>query len=248
MNGLRIAAPRNPFKWRWLSVKTLFHLAVCLLVLPALCAADETIRGHYCYTYGDNESLREARESTRTLAIRDAVESFGVYVVSTMTVKDFVLTDDLVNTISSGYLKNIEVLAHTEEGRTICDTIQGRISPQDVQALIDGEVRKRTPAGAPAKNDANGCLEILQAQKWYTQVKVVVRVLKATGALVTPADLESKPCYRVQVDFMDADGIPVGNAGQYLHNSPNSMLPGEVATLYFDAPYGAANFKAWLAP
>ena len=79
-------------------LKAKLGLILCLLLIPTLGIADEVIKGSYCYTYGDNESLREARDITRTLAIRNAIESFGVYVVSTMTVKDFVLTDDLVNT------------------------------------------------------------------------------------------------------------------------------------------------------
>ena len=91
-------------------MKVKLGILLGLLLLPTLGLADEVIKGHYCYTYGDNESLREARDITRTLAVRNAIESFGVYVVSTMTVKDFVLTDDLVNTISTGYLKDIQVL------------------------------------------------------------------------------------------------------------------------------------------
>lgn len=113
--------------------------------------ADEIIKGHYCYTYGDNESLIKARELTKALAIRNAIESYGIYVVSTMTVEDFVLTEDLVNTISAGYLKNIEVLQHTEKGRTICDTIQGSISPDDVKDVIEKEIRKKTKKAACRK-------------------------------------------------------------------------------------------------
>jgi hypothetical protein len=223
-------------------------LALWLVLLPAHGLADETIEGHYCYTYGDNESLREARDITRTLAVRNAIESFGVYVVSTMTVKDFVLTDDLVNTISTGYLKNIEVLEHTEKGRTICDTIQGRISPDDVKAVINQELSKRTPTGSPTKEANNGCLEIVSAKKWYNEVKVVVKVLKPTGALVSEADLNAKPCFRVLVDFFDSDGGPLGGAQQFIHNSPNEMLPGQLQTLYFELPYGTETYKAWLAP
>ena len=228
-------------------MKTKLGIFFCLLLLPAIGLADEVIKGHYCYTYGDNESLREARDITRTLAVRNAIESFGVYVVSTMTVKDFVLTDDLVNTISTGYLKDIEVLAHTEKDRTICDTIQGRISPDDVKAVIDQAISQRSPTGSPSKEANNGCLEIVKTKKWYNQVKVVVKVLKPTGPLVSAADLNAKACFRVLVDFFDADKDPMGGARQFVHNSPNQMLPGQIQTLYFEIPYGAETYKAWLS-
>lgn len=132
-------------------MKAIIRLAIFVLILPSMGLADEIIKGHYCYTYGDNESLRKARELAKALAIRDAIESYGIYVISTMTVEDFVLTEDLVNTISAGHLKNIEVLQHTEKGRTICDTIQGSISPDDVKDVIEKEIRKKTKKAACRK-------------------------------------------------------------------------------------------------
>ncbi len=228
-------------------LKTIFRFALFVLIFPSLCFADETIKGHYCYTYGDNESLRKAREITRALAIRDAVESFGVYIVSTGTVKNFVLTDDLVNTISSGYLRNIKVLEHTEKERTICDTIQGSISSDEVKKIIDQAMKESTISTSVAKGTNNGCLEILKVKKWYDQVKVIVKVLKPTGALVSQEDLNEKQCFRVLLDFLDADGDPMEGAEQYIHNSPNTMLSGEIISLYFEIPYGAESFNAWLS-
>lgn len=38
------------------------------LLYPILSQGEEVINGHYCYTYGDNESLKEAREMTKALA------------------------------------------------------------------------------------------------------------------------------------------------------------------------------------
>lgn len=227
-------------------MKTILRFALVVFILPSLCFADEIIKGHYCYTYGDNESLRKAREITRALAIRDAVESFGVYIVSTGTVKNFVLTEDLVNTISTGYLRNIKVLEHTEKERTICDTIQGSISPEDVKKIIDQAIQATTPTSV-LKGTNNGCLEILKVKEWHGQVKVMVKVLKPTGALVTLEDFNTKQCFKVLVDFIDSDGDPMEGAEQFIHNSPNTMLPGETISLYFEIPYGAESYKAWLS-
>ena len=45
-----------------------------LLILLFTCTSQASeITGHYCYTYGDKESMQEARTLTRTLAIRNAV-------------------------------------------------------------------------------------------------------------------------------------------------------------------------------
>jgi len=251
--SISYSSPRPRLKRRGLRgagrsmFKTIFRFALFVLILPSLCFADEIIKGHYCYTYGDNESLRKAREITRTLAIRDAVESFGVYIVSTGTVKNFVLTDDLVNTISSGYLKNIKVLEHTEKERTICDTIQGSISADEVRQIIDRAIQDNTITTSVVKGTNNGCLEILKVKKWHDQVKVTVKVIRPTGALASQEDLNAKQCFRVLVDFLDADGDPMAGTEQYIHNSPNTMLSGEIISLYFEIPYGAESYKAWLA-
>ena len=98
--------------------------------------ADETIKGHYCYTYGDNETLKESRELTKKLATRNATESYRIYVVSKSKVKDFHFTDDLIDTISMGYLKNIRVTEHTEKDRTICETVEGEVNASEFDALI----------------------------------------------------------------------------------------------------------------
>lgn len=117
-----------------------------------MCFCDDTIHGHYCYTYGDNESLKEARERTKSLAIRDAIESYRVFVESMTTVDGFTLTDDLIQTISSGYLKNIRTIEHTEKGRTVCYTIQAIVAPSEIESIIKRQTNKRDRMAAYRKH------------------------------------------------------------------------------------------------
>ncbi len=98
--------------------------------------ADEIIKGHYCYTYGDNETLKGARELTSRLAIRNAIEFYRIYVASASKIKDFHLADDLISTISSGYLKNVKVTGHTEKEKTICESIEAQVNADEIDALI----------------------------------------------------------------------------------------------------------------
>jgi hypothetical protein len=110
-------------------------LSIITFVANPVCA-DEIIKGHYCYTYGDNETLKGARELTSKLAIRNAIEFYRIYVASASKIKDFHLTDDLINTISSGYLKNVKVTGHTEKEKTICESIEGQVNADEIDALI----------------------------------------------------------------------------------------------------------------
>jgi hypothetical protein len=115
----------------------LLIILVILILFPTFCLPSETITGHYCYTYGDKESLQEAKEIVRTLAIRNAIEIYRVYVESTTRVTNFTLTNDLVQILGSGYLKNLKVIEHTEEGRTICERISGIVEPKDIEKVIE---------------------------------------------------------------------------------------------------------------
>ena len=121
-------------------MKRFSWLVSFLLFFPLHSFADDLIQGHYCYTYGDNESLKEARELTRSLAIRNAIESYRAFIISASAVKNFQLTNDLVQIITSGYLKDIKVVEYKEDGRTICEKIQASVSPQAVESAIKKEV------------------------------------------------------------------------------------------------------------
>jgi formylglycine-generating enzyme required for sulfatase activity len=120
-----------------------------------LCYAEDTITGQYCYTYGDTESLVEARKTTKTLAIRDAIESHRVFVRSTSEVKDFQLSEDFIRTITLGSVRNVKVIEHTEKGRTICETIQASVSPQELEGLIKREIGKKAPQDTPLQTITN---------------------------------------------------------------------------------------------
>ena len=95
-----------------------YILALTLFFVP-ICLNAETIKGHYCYTYGDNETLIEAKELTKSLAIRNAIESYEIYLTSSTKVTDFKLTNDIIQVLSSGYLNNVRMLEHTENNRRL---------------------------------------------------------------------------------------------------------------------------------
>ena len=59
------------------------HKFVLLLLIPIICLAQSDrikVTGEYSYTYGDNESLLEAKNLCYTMAIRNAIESLTVFI------------------------------------------------------------------------------------------------------------------------------------------------------------------------
>lgn len=109
-------------------------IIIILFANAAWCA--DKISGSACYTYGDNESLVQAEQMTKTLAIRNAIESYSTFIESTTKITDFQLSTDLINTISTGQVKAVKVLKRLESGRKLCYTVEGFVEPKELKAEI----------------------------------------------------------------------------------------------------------------
>lgn len=225
--------------------------------------ADETIKGYYCYTYGDKESLKEAKDLTRTLAIRNAIESYRVYIESTTTVKNFTLTNDIIQIVSSGYLKNMRVIDHKEEGRTICDTVEFTVSPQEIEKVIRQAVKRETQAVEEKGIDNNGYLKILMINesendnfKWgwvngkyeqirepgvHTDIAVKVKVLRKINS-------KSEYC-KLFIVYYESDGREIATDRKdsgFSYPEKEWLYPGEIINYYFRKKDDASSYKIWL--
>lgn len=226
----------------------ILFLLILLFAISRNGFADDVIHGHYCYTYGDRESVQEARELTRSLAIRNAIESYRIFVISTSNVKNFQLTNDLIQMISSGYLKDIQVVNHKEEGRMICDDIKASISPEAIENIINS-AKQRTEKIENIAVANNGYLRILGVRKIGTRIEVIVEVLRNTGSLWSVPEQNSKPFFKICIDFFDSNGNPIGGASEFIHSSPTEVVAKEIRRVIFSdykIPQGASSWKVWL--
>ena len=222
--------------------------------------ADDIIRGHSCYTYGDQESLLQARETTRSLAIRNAIESYGVFITSTATVKNFQLTNDFIRLVSAGYLKDIRIIEHKEEGRTICEKIQGVVSPQAIEKILK-EYAQRIKETEGLGVDNNGYLQILQVgitkkayqqkeEKEYPVFFVKVKVLKR------PINPSEDIYFKICIDYQDELGEPrltncwsvIPELTEIFARGRKSVVPGQIITsIGPKTPEGQeSTYKVWL--
>lgn len=226
-------------------LKKLSRIGVLLfsLIFPStFCFADDVIRGYSCYTYGDKESLLQAREITRSLAIRNAIESYRVFIASTGTVKNFQLTNDFIRLISAGYLKDIRIIEHKEGGRTICEKIQCTVSPQEIENILK-EYAQRIRETELLGVDNNGYLQILQVgitkkayqpkeEKEYPVFFVRVKVLKR------PINPSEDIYFKICIDYQDDLGEPsltncwsvIPELTEIFARGRQSVIPGQVIT------------------
>lgn len=239
-------------------------LIICLVLLKIsntfMLHADEIITGHYCYNYGDNESLVEAREITRTLAIRNAIESYQLFIESTTKVVNFTLTNDIVQIISTGYIKNIIILEHTENGRTIYEKIQCSINPIELRNILEKKLKNRTNDIESLGLDNNKVLKILKTSFDTTKECINVSV-KIQISLTTFMDSDivislKNPSYRINnrslkvyISFFDENSIPIdGDSKLILTDLKNiDLIAGEIRMISFcNIPLDMKSYKVWL--
>lgn len=120
---------------------------IVLVVIMMLCIstlfAQDTIRGTYTYTYGDSESLVDARQTCKDLALREAIESYAVFVESSTMVQDFQLKEDIIHSISTGYLTNVKIVDQKEEGRTITISVEALVNAEEVKKMMEASISAR---------------------------------------------------------------------------------------------------------
>jgi hypothetical protein len=134
-------APYKPSKATPFTLVTVLALSLTLIAAKG----DRVeITGESKYTYGDKESLLEAKETAKNLAIREAIESYQVFVNSTSDIQDFRVLSDLIQTIATGHLHNLKV-EQTEEGRTLHVKVRAYLVPSEIKTVLDQKLN-RPPA------------------------------------------------------------------------------------------------------
>lgn len=116
-------------------------IAICMISSAAF--SQDIINGSYSYTFGDSESLVEARQTCKDLAIREAIESYYIFVESSTEVETFQMKEDIIQSIAAGFLKNVNITAQNEEGRTISMTVEASVMADDVKQLVQKLMEKR---------------------------------------------------------------------------------------------------------
>ena len=109
---------------RYCVISILFILYFNIMLNTSFCS--EIIEGAYCYSYGDEENLVEARIKANKFAIRNAIETNNIFIKSTVSVHNRILIDELITTVSSACIGKVITKKHKENlsNKEICDVIE----------------------------------------------------------------------------------------------------------------------------
>ena len=96
----------------------------------------ESVRGTYCYHYGDDQSYKIARETAFNLALREAIRSHRVYIESATRVKNFQLENDIIASTSAALLKEAIVEKEDRKPQEVCLTVSASLNPSTTEETI----------------------------------------------------------------------------------------------------------------
>ena len=214
-----------------LTITFLFFLPINIAI-----AEKAKITGEYSYTYGDNESLIEAKNICYSMAVRNAIESYKTFVIATSTVNDYKLIKDLIQTISSGYIEDLKIVEETVNGHTIRIQVEGYIVPAVIDKVLTREV-ERLKGKEPEGVDDNGYVKILNVREDKDSVKVTCKLLNFSNSF---SDVQ-----KVIIDYYDNNGDPIGGDNLNLIGL-NDMVQGQLRTIKFYIPKETKSYRVWL--
>ena len=103
----------------------------------------EVITGKGCYRFSDQESIAVAREIALSMAKRDALEGYAVFVNATATVDNYVLKNSIISSVSASVLNNMKITGKKEnlEKREVCREISAVVEEIEVKKEITSRIR-----------------------------------------------------------------------------------------------------------
>jgi hypothetical protein len=209
----------------------------------------EPVRGHGCYTFGDDDTPAKAKKASLALAQEQAVTSYRVYVQASSTVKNFQVEEDVIQSASAAILQDLKVEKQEQKGREICTTITAKISPTKLDDLI----RQMTKA----KDLAQAAQAPLLSAGSAFGVRVWTN--KADGRYVEGEPLiisvQSDRDGYLKLDYYQADGTVVhlvpnvygGNAFITAGQTYTFGGPGGREVFTIQGPFGAETIKALIS-
>ena len=213
-------------------------ILLLMIIIVTFCfSQDEKVKvtGDYNYVFGDSETLLEAKNICYSMAVREAIESNSIFISSTSVVTHSQL-NDLIQTISSGYLQDLKVVEEKIEGRNIYYKVEAYVQPDVVQESIGREVRRIKNRQDYKSIVQNDIVKVLSIKKKFRSdgdqvVSIVYKQIKPYTAT------------EIMIDWLDSDDIPIGGEKAY---SEKRLRHNEIRKMDYYIPYGAFSYRVWL--
>ena len=166
----------------------------------SLLVGGEIIVGKACYRFSDQESIAVARDIALSLAKRDALESYAVFVNATATVKNYKLKNSIITSVSASVLNNMKIIEKKEnlEKREVCRAIRAEVEKIEVMKEIKSRIRL-----SQRKYNFNTDTGLYEDHKLK-----VIKISKNKERIELRAICKKRGIAALRVTYFDNDGLP----------------------------------------
>jgi hypothetical protein len=206
-------------------------LLLVVLPLAGSLQAAETISGQACYRFSDNESIAAARDIALSLAKRDALERYAVFVDSTTTVENAALKNDLITSLTGAVLRKLAITDQKDDlqGREVCRSIVAEVEPVEVKSQVVAKINafRIRSANVDTGLPENERVKILKVE--HRPCKETTTRFSGEKCVRIVGQCKAKYLQDfVRITWYDSDGIPdnsysegygrcLGNVGDIFH-------------------------------
>lgn len=223
-------------------------VALVLLLLIASPAAAETISGQACYRFSKQESLGSARDTVATLAKRNALETYSVFVDAMAAVQEPALRNVFVTSLMAELLSHVRTTSELVmfEEREVCRTITANVEPMVTIERVMAKMNTPQAAALTSypwfpENDLAHVMEAIPLKRGdKKRVVFLFKCKRRQERYLDSHHAVRQERFRIRLVWIDHDGRP----GWSLPVSGDCMARNAVSSI--DLPLPPWDFQYWI--
>jgi hypothetical protein len=193
--------------------------------------------------------LADAKVVACEEALRHAVANSPVVREQTASLVDSAAHRDLVQLLVSSYVRDLQIVEHTEKGRTVYCKVKGTLQPEEVQRAARTYPVPVSNGKETSALDQNRALQIVNVRDEPGFLLVTYRALKRLDWIGTAYQGSLRENADLMVDFLDEQGTLIRTDRYPARRTPTGddvMNPGEVGVRKIIKPSNAKTYRVWL--
>ena len=210
------------------------NIIICILFVSVLPAQKRVmIEGEAEYKFSDNETLIEAKSLCYNMALRNAVESYQIFVSSMTDVQNLQLRNDIIQTLSTGYLDDLTVVDEKIDkvNNSIYYKLKAYIQPEPFKKALKQQVARKINFAKPDPITKGYYIEIINIRESDGDIYVLYKKIGENKYDV------------IMIDYFDRDGLPISGDKE---STEYNLLHGEIRRTRFSKPASAKSYRVWV--
>lgn len=196
------------------------------------------LEGEYSYKWGDNETVLEAKSLCYNMALRNMVESYQMFVASTTDIQNYQLRNDLIQTLSTGYLEDLTIVDERieKEKNEAYYKLRSYVRPTQFKRVLEQEVKRKLNIFKPQPVKENEYFAILKQWELRNGELCFIVQYKQDGSFG----------YEYEITYYNSEGFPLeGETITFPHENHKLGQIRSFCRKLTSKPYDTAYYEVW---